>query len=191
MEHHVLASVCLCSLSLYRHFQEPRLIHCLGPSPEQNIFSWTCCHEEKGFVQWSNPKFRRKVHMDMGIYIYTPLFQTNPSLILKKTFSVNCQTASVFLFTQNRHHCFQAAHDILAAQVEKIWAAVSGCKTQGIWRIINAVEHHWHRTYGMDQLGHITVYWKTHLKTPLSLWTTIYLNIFKYHLAKRLSSSTN
>ena len=77
-------SLSLLSLSLYHHFQEPRLIHCLGPSPEQNIFSWTCCHEEKGFVQWSNPKIRRKVQMDMGIYIYTPLFQTNPSLILKK-----------------------------------------------------------------------------------------------------------
>ena len=77
-------SLSLLSLSLYHHFQDPRLIHCLGPSPEQNIFSWTCCHEEKGFVQWSNPKIRRKVQMDMGIYICTPLFQTNPSLILKK-----------------------------------------------------------------------------------------------------------
>ena len=166
-------SLSLLSLSLYHHFQEPRLIHCLGPSPEQNIFSWTCCHEEKGFVQWSNPKIRRKVQMDMGIYICTPLFQTNPSLILKK--NVLGQLPVCF-FTQNRHHCFQAAHDILAAQVEEIWAAASGCKTQGIWRIINAVEHHWHRTYGIDQLGHITVYWKTYLKTPLSLWTTI----FKY-----------
>ena len=54
--------------------------------------------------------------MDMGIYIYTPLFQTNPSLILKKSSRL---TASVF-FTQNRHHCFQGAHDILAAQVEEI-----------------------------------------------------------------------
>ena len=109
-------------------------------------------------------------------WVYTfahPFSRQTQVWSLKKTFSVNCQCV---FFTQNRHHCFQAAHDILAAQVEEIWAAASGCKTQGIWRIINAVEHHWHRTYGIDQLGHITVYWKTYLKTPLSFWTTI----FKY-----------
>jgi hypothetical protein len=65
----------------------------------------------------NNPKNSEKSANGHGyIHLHTP-FPDKPKFDPKKKRSR--LTASVF-FTQNRHHCFQGAHDILAAQVEEI-----------------------------------------------------------------------